>query len=47
MTSTDESSSEDIDEVEMGDFLLDALSDFHPVVDDVEHDDFLESLCAV
>lgn len=47
MTSTDDSSTGEIDEVEMSDFLLDALSDYTPTTDEVEHTDFLESLCAV
>lgn len=36
---------EAFDDVEMGDFLLEALSDTSDPID--EHDSFLESLCAV
>ena len=40
---SDESSAE-FDDTEIGDFLLDALSDFHPI--EGEHDDaFLDALC--
>lgn len=38
-------SSVEIDDAEMGEFLIEALSDFHPL--DEEHDAFLQSLCEV
>lgn len=42
---TSDNSIEEIDDVEMGDFLLEALSDTSGPID--EHDSFLDSLCAV
>jgi hypothetical protein len=40
-------SSEAIDETELSDFLMDALTDFQPMVHVDEHEAFLDSLCSV